>query len=78
MALAALHPCLLPSSCPCAAPLPCQVVLALCHEGEHPIHTKDREAMVEAYEAQARRLGLQGQGAGRCVRPYLPCPARHI
>lgn len=31
----------------------CQVILALCHEGEHPIHTKDREALVEEREHQA-------------------------
>lgn len=44
-----------------------QVVLALCHEGAHPIHTKDREAAVEALEAQARPLqaaGLAGWEAG--------------
>ncbi|PSC70468.1 serine threonine-kinase ATR isoform X1 [Micractinium conductrix] len=29
-----------------------QVILALCHEGEHPIHTKDREVAVEGHEGQ--------------------------
>jgi hypothetical protein len=29
-----------------------QVILTLCHEGAHPIHTRDREAVVEGYEAQ--------------------------
>ena len=32
-----------------------QVILTLCHEGAHPIHTRDREAVVEGYEAQVRR-----------------------
>lgn len=64
-------PCLLAVCCrqslppldaaPCrrlpSAPFPpAQVVLALCHEGPHPIHTKDREAAVEALEAQARAV----------------------
>ena len=29
-----------------------QVILTLCHKGAHPIHTRDREAVVEGYEAQ--------------------------
>ncbi|KAL4421833.1 hypothetical protein ABPG77_001622 [Micractinium sp. CCAP 211/92] len=29
-----------------------QVILTLCHDGEHPIHTKDREALVESLEHQ--------------------------
>ncbi|KAI3426356.1 hypothetical protein D9Q98_008728 [Chlorella vulgaris] len=45
-----------------------QVILAMCHEGEHPIHTRLREAMVESYEAQmlqALREALEGaSGAG--------------
>jgi hypothetical protein len=39
-----------------------QVILAMCHEGEHPIHTRVREAMVESYEAQARS-GSAGCGS---------------
>ena len=30
-----------------------QVVLTMWHEGEHPIHSRDREVQVEQYEAQA-------------------------
>lgn len=33
-----------------------QVVLTMCHEGRHPIHTKDREGAVEALEAQVPNL----------------------
>lgn len=43
-----------------------QVVLALCHEGAHPIHSKDREAAVEALEAQmlqALREALEAAAA---------------
>ena len=57
-------PCLL-------AHLPRQVILALCHEGEHPIHTKDREAMVEALEAQVWR----GRTVMLLCSRVMPCRA---
>lgn len=57
---ALLPVCQLPGAvAPSCRPLPqtsvlvCQVILALCHEGEHPIHTKDREVAVEGHEGQA-------------------------
>ncbi len=55
--------------CPASpTPMPrllCQVILTLCHEGEHPIHTKDREALVESLEHQA------GGGPGQLISSTL-------
>lgn len=39
-----------------------QVVLALCLQGEHPTHSRDRQAAVELHGAELIKVGGEGRG----------------